>query len=416
VVQERLLRAAVAIARVALQRDVVGRHRLGDHEGSRDHAGRRPVRVGVQPRPVLVDPDDLDAVVGEGERERQPDPAEPHDRGALCHARRLPAPLARKLALKNRVAQDYGFLQTLEPGKVRDPVLAAAIDDASVPVDRSGANERRSRFKVAGWSLAAVISLVLGGVFGIPALADKIAPLVPLRVERWLGEALDSQARKMLDKGDAGRPFACGGESGEAEGRAALAKLIGKLELAASLPIPLETRVVRRSEANAIALPGGHIYVFQGLVDNSENADELAGVIAHEIGHVAHRDGTRSILQSAGLSFLFGMLLGDFVGGSAVVIGARAVLQSSYSREVEGAADHYGVELMNRAGGDPRALGAVLTRIAGAIHPGMEILRDHPDTKARVAVINTLAASSSPSQPLLEPSEWAALKRICTGR
>ena len=163
-------------------------------------------------------------------------------------------------------------------------------------------------------------------------------------------------------------------------------------------------------------MPGGHIYVFQGLVDKSETTDELAGVIAHEIGHVAHRDGTRSVLQSTGLSFLFGMLLGDFVGGSAIVIGARALLQSSYSREVEGAADRYGVELMNRAGGDPRALGAVLTRIAGAIHPGMEILRDHPDTKARVAVINTLAVLSSPPQPLLEPSEWAALKRICTGR
>ena len=122
--------------------------------------------------------------------------------------------------------------------------------------------------------------------------------------------------------------------NGRDAGRAALAKLIGKLEAAAALPIPLETKVVRRSEANAIALPGGHIYVFEGLVDKSESADELAGVIAHEIGHVAHRDGTRSILQSAGLSFLFGMLLGDFVGGGAVVIGARAVLQSSYSREV----------------------------------------------------------------------------------
>jgi hypothetical protein len=71
---------------------------------------------------------------------------------------------------------------------------------------------------------------------------------------------------------------------------------------------------------------------------------------------------------------------------------------------------------MSQAGGDPRALGVVLTRIAGAIHPGMEILRDHPDTKARVAVINTLAAESRPPQLLLEPSEWAALKRICTGR
>jgi hypothetical protein len=57
----------------------------------------------------------------------------------------------------------------------------------------------------------------------------------------------------------------------------------------------------------------------------------------------------------------------------------------------------------------------VLTRIAGANHPGMEILRDHPDTKARVAVINALAAAASP-RTLLEPSEWAALKRICMGR
>ena len=135
---------------------------------------------------------------------------------------------------------------------------------------------------------------------------------------------------------------------------------MGKLEVVAALPIPLDAKVVRRSEANAIALPGGHIYVFEGLVEKSENADEFAGVIAHEIGHVAHRDGTRAVLQSAGLSFLFGMLLGDFVGGGAVVIGARAVLQSSYSREVEGAADRYGVELMTRAGGDPRALGTIL--------------------------------------------------------
>jgi predicted Zn-dependent protease len=216
----------------------------------------------------------------------------------------------------------------------------------------------------------------------------------------------------MLDKSDASRPFACGDQ----EGLAALATLIGKLEAAAALPIPLDTKVVRRSEPNAVALPGGHIYVFEGLIDKSQTPDELAGVIAHEIGHVAHRDGTRSIIQSAGLSFLFGMLLGDFVGGGAVVIGARAVLQSSYSRDVEGAADRYGADLLNRAGGDVRAFGAILDRIAGAIHPGVEILRDHPDTKARVAVINSLASPGEPAQPLLEPNEWRALKRICTAR
>ena len=299
--------------------------------------------------------------------------------------------------------------------EVRDAALAAAIDDVSVPVDRSGARERRGRLTVVMWSVVATVILVLAGVFGVPALADRLAPLVPVRAERWLGEAVDLQVRKMLDKGDTSKPFECGSSAGEAAGRAALARLVGKLEAAAALPLPLDARVIRRSEANAVALPGGNIYVFEGLVAKADTADELAGVIAHEIGHVANRDGTRSILQSAGLSFLFGMLLGDFVGGSAVVIGARAVLQSSYSREVEAAADRYGADLIGRLGADPRALGAVLTRISGANHPGVEILRDHPDTKARVAVINTYATPSAP-QSLLEPSEWAALKRICTGR
>jgi len=300
--------------------------------------------------------------------------------------------------------------------EVRDPALAHAIDEASLPVDRSGNAQRRSRTRIIGWSVAATVSLVLGGIYGIPALADRIAPLLPLRVERWLGDAVDAQARKLLDTGSSTRPFECGAGEGEAEGRAALDRLIGKLEAAAQLPIPLNAKVVRRSEANAVALPGGNIYVYEGMIEKSGRPDELAGVIAHEIGHVAHRDGTRSILQAAGVSFLFGMLLGDFVGGTAVVVGARAVLRSSYSRDVESAADRFGVELMIRAGGDPRALGVVLDRIAGAIHPGMQILLDHPDTKARVALINALAASAAPSQSLLEPAEWAALKRICTGR
>src|SRR5205085_5904656 len=121
--------------------------------------------------------------------------------------------------------------------EVRDPALAAAIDEASVPVDRSGASERRSRLKVIGWSIAAVVSLVLGAVFGVPALADKVAPLVPLRAERWLGEAVNTQARRMLDKGTAKGPFECGAADLGAEGRAALARLIGRLESAAARPM-----------------------------------------------------------------------------------------------------------------------------------------------------------------------------------
>jgi predicted Zn-dependent protease len=216
----------------------------------------------------------------------------------------------------------------------------------------------------------------------------------------------------MLDTEKSGKPFECGVGAGEQAGRAALDKLIGRLEQAASLPIPVKAAVVRRSEANAIALPGGHVYVFQGLVKQAQTPDELAGVIAHEIGHVSHRDGTRSILQAAGLSFLFGMLLGDFTGGGLVVIAARTIVQSAYSREVENAADRYGVELLAKAGGDGRAFGTILERIAGAIEPGMSILRDHPVTKERIARINAIATPRR-GPPLLDAAEWAALKRIC---
>jgi predicted Zn-dependent protease len=89
-------------------------------------------------------------------------------------------------------------------------------------------------------------------------------------------------------------------------------------------------------------------------------------------------------------------------------------VQSAYSREVEAAADDYGVRLMASIGGDVQAFAAILDRIAGAIEPGVKILLDHPQTKVRVAAINAAAAVlSSERRPLLTPPEWAALKRIC---
>ena len=303
---------------------------------------------------------------------------------------------------------------TLERLEIREPALAAEIDVRATHVDRTGSLQRRQRMRVIGWSLGATASLVLVAWFGVPAIAARLAPMLPAAVERKLGDAVDMQVRSMLDPGKKGVTFDCGTAAAEMPGRAALDKLMRRLEVAAALPIPLRTNVVRKDEANAIALPGGRVYVFQGLIAKAENPDEIAGVIAHEIGHVAHRDGTKAMLEGAGLSFLFGMLLGDFVGGGAVVLAARNVLQSSYSREAEAAADAYSTDLMNKAGGDARALAVILEKTGGATEPGVKILMDHPDTKARIAAINRMAATRPPL-PLLEPHEWAALKKICAG-
>jgi len=302
----------------------------------------------------------------------------------------------------------------LERLEIFDAAFAAAVDARAANVDRTGALLHRQRLAVVGFSMLAVASLVLVAWLGVPALAGRVAPLLPVAVEQRLGAAVDLQVRNALDTRHTGAAFACGSGDDKAQARAALARVTQRLEAAAALPLPLTFTVVRRKEANALAIPGGQIYVFEGLIDAAENADELAAVLAHEIGHVAHRDGTRAVLQGAGLSFLFGMLLGDFVGGGAVVIAARSVLQSSYSREVEAAADTYAVGLMQKVGGNGRALAAILARIGGATEPGMKILRDHPDTKARVATIERLAPAA-PGQAMLSPADWTALRGICKG-
>ncbi|HVZ52992.1 MAG TPA: M48 family metallopeptidase [Pseudolabrys sp.] len=302
----------------------------------------------------------------------------------------------------------------LERLQIYDADFAHLVDLRAASVDRTGTLQRRQRLTVIGWTLIAVVALVLTAWFGVPAIAERLALQLPASLDRKLGDAVEMQVRATLDTGHAGKAFECGLAADERAGRAALDKLTRRLATAAALPGPLNVTVVRRKEANAMALPGGHIYVFEGLIGKAAGPDELAGVIAHEIGHVAHRDGTKAVLHAGGLSFLFGMLLGDFVGGGAVVMGARSVLQSSYSRAAEAAADLYGAQLLAKAGGDPRALGVILGKIGGATEPGMKILLDHPETAARVAAINKVAGKR-PAVPLLSPDEWTAVTRICAG-
>jgi Zn-dependent protease with chaperone function len=298
--------------------------------------------------------------------------------------------------------------------EIADHEMAHAIDLACPDIDRTGASARKAKRQAIALSFLAAVSLFAVAIYGVPAIADRLAPFVPQGIERRLGSAADTQVRAMLDKGPRERPFECGGAAIESAGRTAFEKLMSRLQTAAGLRIPLHAAVIRREEANAIALPGGHIYVFKGLIDQAETVDEVAGVIAHELGHVANRDGTRAILQGTGLSLIFGMLLGDFVGGGAVVLASEKLLKSAYSRGAESRADAYAVRAIEAAGGDARALGRFLARIAGKARSG-SIFLDHPATPDRVARINAIAVPQSGGATLLDAAEWRALKRICAG-
>lgn len=298
--------------------------------------------------------------------------------------------------------------------EIHDPAVAHEIDLACPGIDRTGAGERAAQRQAILWSALAAISLLLVAAYGVPTLADRIAPLVPQGAETRLGVAADRQIRAMLARGPADQPLECGTGTGEAAGLAAFNKLIAQLRSASGVRIPLRAAVIRREEANAIALPGGHIYVFQGLIDQARTADEVAGVIAHELGHVQGRDGMRAMLQAAGLSLIFGVLLGDFVGGGAVVVAAESLLKSAYSRSKEAAADAFAVRTMMALNADARALGRFLNRIAGSPGRG-SIFLDHPAAPERAARIDAMAPPQSGGARLLDAAEWAALKRICAG-
>src|SRR6266446_6713381 len=298
---------------------------------------------------------------------------------------------------------------------IHDQALAAALIARTKSSDRTGLTDRRTRTKVVAYSVAAIATLVGGAIWGVPLIADRIAPHLPVALEMRLGAAVDTQVRKMLGASIGGKPLECGaGDSPRAvAARAALAKLVAALEAPAELPLPLRTLVVRHADVNAITLPGGRIYVFDGLLNKAHSVDEVAGVLGHEIGHVAHRDGTKSVLEAAGLSLLFGMLLGDFTGGGAVIVATRTVLQTAYSRTAEAAADEFGARLMYKVGGDPHALGAILLRISGTAAAMPHFLLDHPAAQERADAIAKIA-QPSPMGALLSPPEWEALKSICT--
>jgi predicted Zn-dependent protease len=164
---------------------------------------------------------------------------------------------------------------------------------------------------------------------------------------------------------------------------------------------------------NAVALPGGRIYVLDGLIKRAETADELAGVIAHELGHVHNRDSLRKIIQHGGTSFLIGLLFGDVMGSSAVIFASRTLIDTSYSRDAERGADAFTIETMQKLGRSARPMGELLFRVTGAQKNGLTIVASHPLSEERLDVMRKAERPMTGAE-LLTPGQWKALKGICS--
>ena len=116
-------------------------------------------------------------------------------------------------------------------------------------------------------------------------------------------------------------------------------------------------RIIDQEHINAFALPGGYIFLYQGLIDHAENDDQIAGVIAHEIAHITARHGIERLQKSYAAMLLQGASLAT--GSGQVAAGVNLALNSlmmEYSQQDEMEADRLGVKYMTAAGFDPQAM------------------------------------------------------------
>src|SRR5262249_11075043 len=199
-------------------------------------------------------------------------------------------------------------------------------------------------------------------------------------------------------------------------GQAAFTKLVNTLREAAGLDPSVQTAVLSSPVPNAFALPGGKVFVFDALLAKAQNPDEIAGVIAHELCHLKHRDNMRGSIYNGGTSFLIGLLFGDITGSGAVIFTSRTLITSANSREAETAADTFSIEMMQKLGRPPKAMGELMLRVTGKEGgKGLSIISTHPLTEDRLARMSK-EDQTPRGAPLLTDAEWRALKGICGSR
>lgn len=241
----------------------------------------------------------------------------------------------------------------------------------------------QARWSWAVAALAATVLALLAAYFwGLPAASKLLAPRIP-------DSAVESLSRHTLEFLD--ERMLAPSHLPPARQAELQAHVAGVLQARGGQPA---YRLHFRSAPmgpNAFALPNGDLVVCDELVALAVSDDEVAGVVAHELGHVAHHHGLRQMIQSSVVSFVAGLYLGDL---SSVASGlAVLALESRYSRAFELEADAYAAETMVAAGRGAEPLAALLERMEASLgqhgKPAWSGLSSHPDTADRVRRLRT---------------------------
>ncbi|NAO97747.1 MULTISPECIES: M48 family metallopeptidase [unclassified Halomonas] len=267
---------------------------------------------------------------------------------------------------------------------------------------------KRTWLRMAGWGTGAVVAIALMLFVILPGMANILAQAIPIEREVAFGKAVTQQIEWVLSSSNAGMQ-----RCDSPEGVAALDTMLERLTAGRDMHYAIDIQVFGHSEVNAFAAPGGQVVILSALLEEAESPEEVAGVLAHEIGHVERRDPMRQALRAAGAAGLLSMVFGDLAG--AAVVGEH-LLTASYSREAEVEADRFALEMLATAEVDAAGFANFFTRIEGLEDGDIatpEHLSTHPDSSWRGTQAQQLAESQGGTTAILTPAEWAALQAIC---
>ena len=178
--------------------------------------------------------------------------------------------------------------------------------------------------------------------------------------------------------------------------------------------------VVNVSDINAFALPGGPMYINRGMIEAARSEGEVAGVLAHEISHVALRHGTAQAGKATPyqVGSILGQIAGAIIGGvagQAISLGSQFGFGTAflrYGREYERQSDLLGAQIMARAGYDPRDMASMFETIQekGGGRGGPEWMSSHPNPGNRQAAITKEAQQLRVTNPVRNTQRFAQVK------
>lgn len=256
-----------------------------------------------------------------------------------------------------------------------------------------------SPLALLAWLLGGAATLLVALYIAAGFFGDAVAAVAPASLERAIGEA--------FIKGLPRRP-------GESPRLASLRALAERVRAAAGAEGPVEVFLVETREANAFALPGGKVVVLAGLLEEAESENEVALVLAHEFGHIAHKDALRGLGRSLVLVAAASLVVGSEEATSRLFGGALQLGQLKYSREQEREADRYALaalaNLYGHTGGAEDFFRRQAGKRGGAALP--EFASTHPDPSERAASIGeTSARQGWPVKSTIpKPEEWRVVE------